>query len=696
MRWKWILGILAVLVVAVFFAVFVVLSSYDFNKHKAYITQVVKDATGRELTLEGDIDLKIGFSPALTVDNVRFENAQWGARPDLIRLKHFEVQVALIPLIRGNVKVRRLILDEPDILIETDKNGKSNLDFDLPEKAVDEVQKEEPSGLPVMTFNKLLIRNGLLTYTDGQTGKTSVVKLNTLKGNTKGIRESLEIELNGEYNNAPFEAEGTLGPLTLITDPDKAWPVNVTTKAVGVGLALDGTIKDVFKQEGIAVNFSVNVEDFSKLEKLAGKPLPFKEKLAVTGAVSDPSPRTYRISDFKITFGESDMGGVVETNFARKRPHFMAVLSSEKLDLRPLMTENVGRDEAEQTGTTGEKKRDKVFPDDPLPLDALKQADGTVKINIKQLLLQRVAIDDLKGELILKDGRLTLKPLQATVGGGVLAGRFDLQPRDATAVVSTAMKVNQIDIGNMLKELDITDRFEGKLDIDYDLESSGKSIAEMMAKLNGNTSIVMGKGRVYSKYVNLLGGDFSTSVFRLINPVGEKEEFTEINCYVSRFDIKDGLADNTALVFDSSRMSVVGKGMIDLKTEKLDLSLKPVPKERIGAEGIGQVGMSIGELSKPFKLGGTLANPSLAIDPLQTALTVGKMARGMALFGPVGIAAALVSTESVDENPCIAAIEAAKTGVKAPEKKGITQKTTEGISESVKGVGKGLKKLFGK
>ena len=166
---------------------------------------------------------------------------------------------------------------------------------------------------------------------------------------------------------------------------------------------------------------------------------------------------------------------------------------------------------------------------------------------------------------------------------------------------------------------------------------------------------------------------------------------------MSRFDVKDGLAESSALVFDSSFMSVAGEGNINLATEKLNLALKPLPKEGIGTEGIGKVSLSLGELAKPFKLGGTLANPSLAIDPLQTAKTIGKAARGMAMFGPIGIATALVSARAGgDENPCIAAIEAAKTGIKAPEKKGVTEKATEGITEGVKGVGEGIMNLFGK
>ena len=74
----------------------------------------------------------------------------------------------------------------------------------------------------------------------------------------------------------------------------------------------------------------------------------------------------------------------------------------------------------------------------------------------------------------------------------------------------------------MLKELDITDILEGNVDVEVDLKSSGSSVAELMARLNGNASVVMGKGRVYNKYINLLAADLRANVFRLINPVRRK------------------------------------------------------------------------------------------------------------------------------------------------------------------------------
>ncbi len=100
MRWKWIvLGVFG-LIVALIITVVVILSTYNFNSLKPQITKAAKEATGRDLTLGGDIRLKISLTPALVMENVSFQNAPWGTRPEMAKIKRFEVQVALLPCSR--------------------------------------------------------------------------------------------------------------------------------------------------------------------------------------------------------------------------------------------------------------------------------------------------------------------------------------------------------------------------------------------------------------------------------------------------------------------------------------------------------------------------------------------------------------------------------------------------------------------
>ena len=280
------------------------------------------------------------------------------------------------------------------------------------------------------------------------------------------------------------------------------------------------------------------------------------------------------------------------------------------------------------------------------------------------------------------------------MGGGSLDGSMQLQPRGKTTQVVLAVKMDQVDVGRMAKELQVKDILEGKLAATIAVQGQGDSVAAIMAGLNGKTAVVLGKGRLDNMYIELLGADIGASLFRLVNPLKQWQQMTEINCLVSHFDVKDGIAQSAALVLDTRNMSVVGEGQVNLKTEALDISLQPSPKEGAGVSGIGKVGLSLSELARPFKLGGTLAHPSLAVDMRQVALTVGKSVGGTLLFGPAGIATALSSgNHGGHENACVQAIEAAKAGVKPTGTKSL-EGLKDNVEKTTEGLGTRLKKLF--
>ena len=67
---KLLIGI-AVLLVVVIAALLIGPSFVNWNNHKADIIAAVRDATGRELAINGDISLRIIPAPALSVHDVR-------------------------------------------------------------------------------------------------------------------------------------------------------------------------------------------------------------------------------------------------------------------------------------------------------------------------------------------------------------------------------------------------------------------------------------------------------------------------------------------------------------------------------------------------------------------------------------------------------------------------------------------------
>jgi AsmA family protein len=683
-KWKLILGILCAAIVLPVVAAYIVLLTYNYNSLKPEIERVVRENTGRTLTLAGDISLKIGLTPALVVKEVSFQNASWGSQPNLAKVKRFELEVKLLPLLSHQIEVKRLVLIEPEILLETDKSGKSNLAFDT-------VRKEAPSKaaggwkLPGLTFNDLHIEKGRIAYVDRELKKKYVVTVGSLKATVPDSESPIKLEMKGTYNNEPFEVNGSICPLAAFISPARDWPINFTVKAESALLTLAGTIKDPLARRGIRLNFTFKVTELANFKQLIGDSFRPRGQLDVTGRISDQAREVYSLSNLKIQQGESDLSGSVGIDMTTDRPKVAADLSARRLDLRPFVPTESVKDAG---------KKDKIFSDKPLGLDALRPIDAEVKLRAAQLMLPNRPFSNFEADVLLKAGDLAVKSFSAGLGQGSLKGHLFLQSQGKIASLALALKISKADISYMTKEVRAAESLKGHFDLDIDVSARGASMAGVMATLNGKSVLVIGKGRFENKYIDLLGGDLSSSVFRLLNPFQKESRYIEINCCVAGFNIKDGKATATSLVLNTDRMVVVGEGDIDLKTERLNVSLKPVPKDGIGTSTLGKLNISLSEITKPFKLGGTLARPSLALDPAQTAIVLGRTIGGVALFGPAGIAAALVGSGSADENSCSAAIDAAKKGVKL--KKGVMDDVSEGAGKLFKDAGKELDKLLGR
>ena len=702
---KWIIGVPVAIGLIALVVIAVLLKSYDYNRFKAPVADAVRKATGRTLTIGGDIGLKLGLTPSLVVEDIRFQNASWGSRPDLAGVKRFEVQVALVPLLSKRVEIQRLILIEPDILVETDANGRTNLDFTAGAPSSESPAKKPRAEkgdtvLPGLVFNELRIERGRLTFKDGRSGKSFEATLDQLDAAMAGTDAPLKLALKGTYQKAALRLKGTLGALTTLTRKDRPWPLDLSLAAQNTDLRIQGTIADPLAMKGFDLKIDLDCPEPSALARLADAKLPVDPPVGFSGRLSDPAPATYRISDLRLTVGKSDLSGTVAVALDGKRPAITAELTSKQVDAREFLPE-APEGEARKAEPSKAPPKEKVFPADPLPLDALTAVDAKLAFQGEQILLPKVALNDLKITATLDNGKLRIAPLQAIVGGGRLDGQIRLTPQRKGAALSAKLSVDRFDVGKMLKDLAIFDAFEGKLDVNADLAGAGGSVAAIMAALDGHVSVIMDSGRISNELIRTVGGDLSSGLFRLLNPFAKKEDWTAINCLVVRFDAQKGLADASALVLDTSVMSVIGKGDVNLATEGLDLSLKPVPKEGLGVEGLGKISLSLSELAKPFKLQGTLAQPKLAVDKAGVALAAGKALGGAALFGPVGIAAALVSGKTgADENPCVSALAAARggSGKKAAASKAKAETATskkESAPDAAGGFGGALKKLFG-
>jgi AsmA family protein len=290
MRLKTVLMAVALLVVVLIIAAVVVLKSIDFNQYKGLITEQAKAATGRELKITGNLDLRIGFTPAIVVEEVSFANASWGSRPDMVKLRRLDVEVALFPLIFRQIQVNRLILVQPDILLETDLKGTGNWALGA---AAAPVPPKQPTGektvLPGVAVQRLRIEKGALTFRDGKTRRVSNLAIDRLDVEAKDLASPLTIDLSAAYNGKPFTLAGTVGALGDLQAPSKPYPVKLAFKIGEATTEVEGTIAKPMEATGLDLALTAKGPELAELATLADQKLPpvgpFVVKAKVTGSM---------------------------------------------------------------------------------------------------------------------------------------------------------------------------------------------------------------------------------------------------------------------------------------------------------------------------------------------------------------------------------------------------------------------------
>ena len=96
------------------------------NDYKARITQAVKHATGRDLTLAGDIKLAVFPWVALDLGAVSLGNPPGFEQVPFAAVKHAAVRVKLLPLLRKQLQIGRVEIDGLDLRLVKNAAGHAN------------------------------------------------------------------------------------------------------------------------------------------------------------------------------------------------------------------------------------------------------------------------------------------------------------------------------------------------------------------------------------------------------------------------------------------------------------------------------------------------------------------------------------------------------------------------------------------
>jgi AsmA protein len=226
-RWPWILAAVAVGVPLVGFVALRVLVNPDALRPR--LVAAVEQATGRRFTL-GEIGLALSLRPTVALNDIALANAEGASRPAMLTAKRVEVQVALLPLLSRRVEIGRVLLVEPDLLLER-VGGRGNWQFRPASRAAAaEPTPPASQAAPVqIALDALRLEGGRVTWRDGAAAETlEIVALDAAAPLAGPTTARGTLRLRG--TDAVIEA--TTGPVAAFGGPDP-WPVKLVAQLPG-------------------------------------------------------------------------------------------------------------------------------------------------------------------------------------------------------------------------------------------------------------------------------------------------------------------------------------------------------------------------------------------------------------------------------------------------------------------------------
>jgi AsmA protein len=599
---------LAALVVLIVAALFVGPMFVPKDWLRKQITAQVKDATGRDLTIAGDLELQLLPEAIIKLGDVKFSNMADGSRPDMATLQELSVHVALLPLISKEIEVKEFVLVKPNILLEVDKNGKANWAIS---PGGDASASGSPStsddgdgaGLESLKLGDVRVVDGRVEYKDA-------------KGGTSEVIENLNVSISLPDLDSPLAIDGSLSwhqeALTLKLGVAKpralmeaaASPLSLTLNGKPVNVAFNGSLDT--GALGAGGKLALDVPSIKNLAAWAASPLDVEGDvlgpLKIDGQLA-VSPSTISFTDMTLVLDAVRGTGSLSAK-PGTIPSITGKLALEALDLNPYLTAfggdpNVAAAPAKPAGTG--------WSDEPIDVSALRTINADLALSVASIQAQDIKIGESAVAVKLNGGKLNVNLSKLAFYGGNGTATINVDASGKVPAVSKTFKLSGVQARPMLTDAAQTDWLAGTGNIVLDVTTRGTSQKAMVSALNGKGNFSFLDGSIYG--INLASMVRNATGAFLTKDAGPvKTDFAELS---GSFTIKNGLVSNDDLKMLSPLLRVSGKGTADMPPRTVNYRLEP--KAVASLSGQGGVADKAG-ITVPIIVEGSWDNPSFRPD----------------------------------------------------------------------------------
>ena len=602
------------------------------NRYKGRIEAAVKESTGRELKLPGDIKLSVFPWVALKLGPASLGNPPGFSDAPFLSFTHAALRVKLLPLLHQRLEVSRVELDGMNLSLLKNAQGRGNWQQPEAPAATTGAAKPVGSGLQFQSIADVRVTDGRVTYQN-----LSIENINLETGSitaaqdipvsaTFGVHglKGAELTVNAKLDVRDADGEIRLGEMNIsgthrLDDEERPAHWDFTAHALTLNMTQQTLSAPVFAASYSSARLTGSVsakqlfEDLSVTGSVELAPLVLREvapRLGITlpktrdvkalAALTASADFAYDAKVMSATHVQAHLDDTQlqgDFKLASGTPAALTFdLSADQIDLDRYRAPEGDSGELRAAGN-GDGAAQKSAPQAAQQAAPLGLA-GTLTVG--EVHFSRVDLTHFKVTVARKDGVMHLFPIGAQLDGGRYSGDITWDEHGAVPVLSMDEHLSGIDMARLLANTAQKGRLSGRANIVLKATGRGATADGILKTLNGHLDANLADGALEG--IDLAYElHLAQALIERNGAPGVDTGRTQFTAFKISAQISNGVAQTNDLSIVSPVLSVQGQGSVGLATQALDMKL--IASIQAGSN-----------IEIPLLVSGTYVNPKVKAD----------------------------------------------------------------------------------
>ena len=604
---------------------------FNPNDYKDDIVKVVKDKTGRTLSIPGDISLSLFPWIGVELGKIEVSNADGFGKQPFAQMEHLQVRAKLWPLIQQKLEADTIVIEGLKLNLAKNQQGVSNWD-DLsktPSTATIQTQQQTPAKtspakksstskpqpheiLAGIALNGLKIQNAQFSWDDQQTRQKILVSdlqltIGELKPGTKIPFETAFV-LKENSINAKVNFSSTIlftADLQQVSLYDTQFNSDIKLAALKPRLApkLNSALmelnleKQTFSTKNLSLGEgAINLQAQLDVSKIFSSPylngqLSFQtfnpkelasrfeitlpdtaDSNALTKASMQMSIKgsldNMNLAQLKVQLDESTLSG--NATYKPMPATSIVNLAIDKINIDRYLPK--GLEDAPTAGKGKATAKSTTTGPEPvlIPLGLLTAINANADFKVGAIQVMKTHWTDFHVTANSNNGLVVVKPLTMKGYGSKAVADLKVRATKTDALISGNFDLQNFQAGDLLNDFTGKDKLKGLTSMTASFNTSGIKLSQLKQNLNGNLKLNLKDGTLKGFDIDHQKKVLDAKLNRKPIPTAPVPEETKIANLSASAVITKGVLSNNDLRAATPLARVIGRGTVDIAKERLN------------------------------------------------------------------------------------------------------------------------------